>query len=107
MSAICDAVEPHFTVLNDFMGEVLPDVNMLGSFMSANDVVPPIDARDVLLDNKGRLCLPNLPEPEAKQKRMIYIQFFSPSKFSFVVTDTVPSLPQSLTPMLSSTWPQL
>ena len=41
--------QPHLTILNDFVGEVLPDVDVLGTFPSSNDVVTPFDARGVVL----------------------------------------------------------
>ncbi len=39
------------------MGEVLPDVDVLGSFTSADDVVALFDARRVVLVYRGRLLL--------------------------------------------------
>jgi hypothetical protein len=36
--------EPHLAHLDDFVGEVLPDVNVLGSLTSTDDVVTPLDA---------------------------------------------------------------
>ena len=49
--------EQHSTILDDFVVEVLPDVNMLGSFTSADDVVAPFDARGVVLVYRGGLLL--------------------------------------------------
>ncbi len=59
MQAICedirelqgrgDLYEPHLAVLDDHVGEVLPDVNMLGSLSSAHDVVSPLDAGSYVL----------------------------------------------------------
>jgi hypothetical protein len=40
---------PHIAILDDFVGEVLPDVNVLGSLSSTDDVVSPLDARRVVL----------------------------------------------------------
>ena len=48
------------------MGEVLPDVDVLGTFPSADDVVTPLDARGVVLVYRGRLLL---RESETVQKR--------------------------------------
>ena len=39
------------------MGEVLPDVDVLGSFTSADNAVAPFDARSVVLVYRGRLLL--------------------------------------------------
>jgi hypothetical protein len=44
-----DLHAPHLAVPDDLVREVLPDVDMLGSLRSANDVVSPLDARRVLL----------------------------------------------------------
>ncbi len=49
--------EPHIAVLDDLVGEVLPDVNMLGSLASNNDVVSPLDARGVVLEHLGGVLL--------------------------------------------------
>ncbi len=43
------------TILNNLVGEVLPDVDVLGSLPSANDVFTPLDARSVVfIDQRGR-----------------------------------------------------
>ncbi len=55
----------HLTILNDFVGEVFPDVDVLGTFPSANDVVTPLDARGVVLVYWSR---PILRESETVQK---------------------------------------
>jgi hypothetical protein len=55
MSAICCAR----TILDDFVDEVLPHVDVLGLFTSANDVVAPFNARGVVLAYWGRLLLLN------------------------------------------------
>ena len=47
------------------MGEVLPDVNVLGAFPPADDVVSPLDARCVVLVYWSR---PLLRESETVQK---------------------------------------
>ncbi len=39
------------------MGEVHLNVNVLGSFPSADGIVPPFDARGVVLIYRGRLLL--------------------------------------------------
>jgi hypothetical protein len=45
------------TSLDDLVGEVLPDVDVLDSFASADDVVAPFDARSVVLVYWGGLLL--------------------------------------------------
>ncbi len=57
--------KPHHTILNDLVGEVLPDVDVLGLFASADDVVAPFDAHCVVLVYRGGLVL---FEPEAFQE---------------------------------------
>ncbi len=47
------------------MGEVLPDVDVLGTFPSADDVVTPLDACGVVLVYRSR---PLLRGPETVQK---------------------------------------
>ena len=61
-----DLDEPHLTILDDLVGEVLPDVDVLGTFPAADDVVTPLDARGVVLVYRGRLLL---RESETVQKR--------------------------------------
>ncbi len=43
-----DADEQHLTILNDLVGKVLPDVDVLGSLPPAVDVVTPLNARRVV-----------------------------------------------------------
>ena len=50
-----DLDEPHLTVLDDLVGEVLPDDYVLGTFPAADDVVTPLDARGVVLVYRGLL----------------------------------------------------
>ncbi len=38
-----DADDQHLAILNDLVGEALPDVDVLGSLPSADDVVTPHD----------------------------------------------------------------
>jgi hypothetical protein len=38
-----DLNEPHLAILDYLVGEVLPDVNVLGSLTSANEVDTPLD----------------------------------------------------------------
>ncbi len=54
ISASWDAVayEQHLAILNNFVGEVLPDVDVLGSLPSTDDVVTPLDARRVVFVNR-------------------------------------------------------
>ena len=49
-----DLDEQLWTVLDDLVGEVLPDVDVLGTFPSADDVVTALDARGVVLVYRGR-----------------------------------------------------
>ena len=60
-----DLDQPHLTILNDFVGEVLPDIDVLGTFPSADDVVTPLHARGVVLVYRSR---PLLRESETVQK---------------------------------------
>ncbi len=52
-----DEQPQHRTILDDFVSEVLPDVDVLGSFPSANDVVAPFNAGGVVLIYRGGLLL--------------------------------------------------
>ena len=50
-----DADEQHLAILNNLVGEVLPNVDVLGSLPSFDDVVTPIDARRVVfVERRGR-----------------------------------------------------
>ena len=51
--------QPHFNILDDFVGEVLPDVNVLGSLTAADDVVDPFNTRRFVLVDRGSLLLPD------------------------------------------------
>ncbi len=42
------------TVLDHLMSEVLPDVNVLRTLSTTNDVVSPLDARGVVLVHRSR-----------------------------------------------------
>ena len=45
----------HLAILNDLVGEVLPNDDVLGSLPSADDVVTPLDTiRVVFVDRRGR-----------------------------------------------------
>ena len=44
-----DPNQTQMSILNRFMGEVLPDVNMLGAFSTSNNVVAPLNASIVVL----------------------------------------------------------
>ena len=44
-----DPNKPHFTILDDLVSEVLPDVNVLDALPSTDDVVSPLDACCVVL----------------------------------------------------------
>ena len=56
--------EPHLAVLDHLVGEVLPNVYVLGSLTAADDVVAPFNTRRVVLVDRGRLPL---PESESAQ----------------------------------------
>ncbi len=49
--------QPHRALLDDFVGEVLLDVDVLGDFTSTDDVVTPVNARGVILEYRDRLLL--------------------------------------------------
>jgi hypothetical protein len=44
--------KPEMTILNRFMCEVLPNVDVLGPFASAEDVVAPFDTRVVVFESR-------------------------------------------------------
>ena len=46
--------EPHLAVLDHLVGEVLPDVDVLGSLTAADDVVAPFNTRRVVLVDRSR-----------------------------------------------------
>ena len=52
-----DADKLHVAILDDLMGEVFPDVNVLGALPAADDIVPPFDTRCVVLVHRSRLRL--------------------------------------------------
>jgi hypothetical protein len=60
-----DLNKTHFTILDDFMCEVLPNVNVLGPLTSPDDVVAPLDARGVVLVYR---CGPLLSETKSVQE---------------------------------------
>ena len=45
--------QPKLTTLDYFMGEVLPDVDVLCPFASADDVVAPLDTRIVVFEDRS------------------------------------------------------
>ena len=49
-----NADELHLAILDHLMREVLPDVDVLGALTPADDVVPPLDARSVVLVPRSR-----------------------------------------------------
>ena len=60
--------ELEMSILNGLMCEMLPDVNVLGTLASTDDVVTPFDARCVVLEHRsgcGR-CESQPPEKVAK-----------------------------------------
>ena len=52
-----DADKLHVAILDDLMGEVFPDVNVLGAFPSANDIAPPFDTCRIILVHRSWLRL--------------------------------------------------
>ncbi len=44
----------HLAILDHFVRKVFPDVDVLGTLPSADDVVPPLDARGVVLVHRSR-----------------------------------------------------
>ncbi len=52
-----DADQLHVAILDNFMRKVLPDVNVLGVFPAANDVVFSLNARSILFIHWIRLLL--------------------------------------------------
>ncbi len=68
--------QQHLTILDDFVGEVLPDVYVLGTFPSAKHIVTPLDARGVVLVYWSR---PLLRESETVQK-ISEIQYLAASQ---------------------------
>ena len=52
-----DADKLHVAILDDLMGKVFPDVNVLGALPAADDIVPPFDTCRVVLVHRGRLRL--------------------------------------------------
>ena len=47
--------EPHLAVLDHLVGEVLPNVDVLGSLTAADDVVAPLNTRRGVLVDGGKL----------------------------------------------------
>ena len=43
-----DADKLHVAFMNDLMGKVFPDVNVLGALPTADDIVPPFDASNTI-----------------------------------------------------------
>ncbi len=52
-----DADKLHVAILDDLMGKVFPDVNVLGAFPSAIDIVPPFDTCRIILVHRSWLRL--------------------------------------------------
>ena len=52
-----DADKLHVAILDDLMGEVFPDVNVLGALPAADDIVPPFDTCRIVLVHRGWLRL--------------------------------------------------
>ena len=57
---------PHLAVLDHLVGEVLPDVDVLGSLTTADDVVAPFNTRRGVLVDRG-----NFPLPESKSAQKV------------------------------------
>ncbi len=51
----CDPLKDHVSILDGLMGEVLANVNVLGSLTAANDLVPPLNSGRVVLLHSCRL----------------------------------------------------
>ena len=49
-----DVDKQHLAVLDHFMREVRPDVDVLGALPAPDDVVPSLDARSVVLVHRSR-----------------------------------------------------
>jgi hypothetical protein len=49
-----DADQLHLAILDHFVGEMLPNVDVLGALTSTDDVVAPLDARSVVLVRRSR-----------------------------------------------------
>ncbi len=60
-----DLDKTHFTILDDFMRKVLPNVNVFVLLTSPDDVVAPLDARGVVLVYR---CGPLLSETKSVQE---------------------------------------
>jgi hypothetical protein len=59
--------------LDYFMREVLPDVNVFGPFSSTNDVLPPLAARGVVIEDQSGLLLGKaLLKPKLSSKNWRY-----------------------------------
>ena len=54
-----------FMLLDHLVGEVLPNVDVLGSLTAADDVIAPFNTRSVVLVDRGRFPL---PESKSAQK---------------------------------------
>ena len=60
--------QPHFSILDDLMGEMPTDVNVLGPLTAANDVVTPFNTRRVVLIGVGFFC----PKPSRRRSALRY-----------------------------------
>ncbi len=52
-----DADKLHVAILDDLMGELFPDVNVLGALPAADEIVPPFDTCRIVLVHRGWLRL--------------------------------------------------
>ena len=74
--------EPHLAILDDLVGEVLPDVDVLGSLTAADDVVAPFNTRRVVPVDRGNFALPeskstqNVPEVQELTARISLCNMF-------------------------------
>ena len=48
-----DSNHTQVAILDSFMGEVLPDVDVLGALSASNNIVTPLDASVVVLIDRG------------------------------------------------------
>ena len=52
-----DADKLHVAILDDLMGKVFPEVNVLGALSAADVIVLPFDTCSGVFVHRGRLCL--------------------------------------------------
>jgi hypothetical protein len=79
-----DADMLHVAILDDLMGEVFPDVNVLGAPPAADDIVPPFNTCRIVLVHRGWLRLRKTHEFEEvakvkyfriRRRRLVVLRF--------------------------------